>query len=73
MSDPTISSTPFIVKTASPRANRGAQFFDSISKAPPKNSAPVEQRGFYQASQSLPTNAKPRTDVPRGYYLNIIV
>ena len=73
MADPTISSASLITKTTPPKVNRGAQFFDSVAKTPAKNSLPDQQKAFEQASQSLPTNSKPRTDVPRGFYLNIVV
>ncbi len=68
-----ISNTP-ILNTVRRPSNYGAthevQLRANVSRG---NDTPEQQIAVKRLDQALTTKEPPRTDVPRGYYLNILV
>jgi hypothetical protein len=73
MADPAILSTFPISRTNPPEGYRGAQTVKHIANTLPKNNTPDQEIALGKLSQSLSLEKPPRTDVPRGFYLNIVV
>jgi hypothetical protein len=73
MADPATLSTSPISRTTPPSGYRGAQTVKNIANTLPKNITPDQEKALGQLNQSLSAEKPPRTDVPRGFYLNIVV
>jgi len=68
-----ISSHTIALTSERPRGYRDAQDVRNRAAVAVPNETPQEQRALSRLSNTVNNETPPRTDVPRGYYLDIKV